>query len=48
MVIISSLLYGLLAVFLSLAGVGIIDNPIHFLSILAVVLVIDLVGRTDR
>ena len=48
MVIISSLHYSLLAVFLSLAGVGIIDNPIHFLSILAVVLGIDLVGRTDR
>jgi hypothetical protein len=48
MAIISSLLYGLLAVFLSLAGVGIIDNPIHFLSILAVVLGIDLVGRLGR
>jgi hypothetical protein len=48
MAIISSLLYGLLGVFLSLAGVSVIDKPIYFLSILAVVLIIDLVGRTDR
>jgi hypothetical protein len=48
MAIISALLYGLLGVFLSLAGVSVIDKPIHFLSILAVVLIIDLVGRIDR
>jgi hypothetical protein len=48
MAIISSLLYGVLGVFLTLAGVGVIDKPIYFLSILAVVLVIDLVGRIGR
>jgi hypothetical protein len=48
MAIISALLYGLLGVFLSLAGVSVIDKPIHFLSILAVVLIIDLVGRIGR
>ena len=48
MAIISFLLYGVLGMLLAVAGVGIIDNPISFLSILAIVLVIDLVGRADR
>jgi hypothetical protein len=48
MTIISLLLYGLLGGLLAVAGVGIIDKPIYCLSILAIVLVIDLVSRTDR
>ena len=48
MAIISFLLYGVLGMLLAVAGVGVIDAPISFLSILAVVLCIDLLGRTDR
>jgi uncharacterized membrane protein HdeD (DUF308 family) len=48
MSIVSTLLYIMLGVFLSLAGVSIIEQPIAFLAILAVVLGIDLVGRLGR
>jgi len=40
--LLSFFLYGLLGGVLSLAGVSIIDNPLAFIAILAIVMLIDL------
>lgn len=43
----SVVLYALLGVVLSIAGVSIIDQPLAFIAILAIVIMIDVVGRTQ-
>ena len=43
--IVSTLLYIMLGGLLTVAGVSVIEQPIAFLAILAVVICIDLVGR---
>jgi hypothetical protein len=40
--LLSIVLYGLLGAVLSLAGVGVFDNPLAFIAILAIVMLIDI------
>jgi hypothetical protein len=42
----SIVLYAVLGLVLSLVGVGILENPLGFIAVMACVIGIDLVGRT--
>ena len=40
-------LYGLLGGVLALAGVGVVDNPLGFIAIMAVVIAIDIASKVN-
>lgn len=40
--ILSTFLYGILGFVLALSGVGVMEKPIHFIAIMAVVMLIDI------
>jgi hypothetical protein len=40
-------LYGLLGLLLALAGVGVVDNPLGFIAIMAVVAGIDIASKVN-